>query len=230
MLNNAYSHRWLLLPLAALVSTAAYAAPSNFTATATVQNAITIIQDTPMNFGTIFATRSSTGAVAADETYSEKLTLSHTGAISSTHRTDGDAPKVLAMSGNPTAASFTVDDLPANANVAINIFDAAGNAFTNSALADANCNYDTAALATAANKIVLDADGDPTNGIFCLDVFTSNRTNLLTTGYALGFSVTTLTFNLGATLVSQAPTTNGLVRTYAAGAYSGEYGLEVIFP
>jgi len=120
--------------------------------------------------------------------------------------------------------------LPSNGSVKVVFSDAGGAAFTPAAtVAAADCNYDTSTAATTAHKIVLTNGADPTTAFFCVDVFTSNRTNLFTTGYALGFGVTTLTFDLGATLLAQSPLT-AITRTYQPGAYSGSFGMEVQFP
>jgi len=105
----------------------------------------------------------------------------------------------------------------------------------------ANCSYDTPALALDGGKIVLAlTGGDPTGtGFFCIDALTAEvaaapQTGLLPQGstgplgYPLPFNVTTLTFNLGATLVQQVPET-GAIRVYEEGDYTGKIGMEVIF-
>jgi hypothetical protein len=48
------------------------------------------------------------------------------------------------------------------------------------------------------------------------------------TGYTLGFGATSLSFNLGGTLVQQVPT-DGAQRNYEAGTYTGKIGMEVTF-
>lgn len=233
-----------LAALAALtgMTGVASAAPQLFTATATVQNAVTLSQTTPLSFGTVFATKSASIATAAI-TSSDKLTLSTAGAITRTAATTGTPPPVLSLVAG-TAGVYTAPGLPANATVKVTITNVTGDVITNSAdTANASCMFDTTAAAITATtglKIVLaHSAGDPLTGFFCVDAFTSDRAGLLGTGvaqgtggagYALGFGVTTLTFNLGATLVQQSPLTDSMQRTYEAGVYSGTVGMEVTFP
>jgi len=209
----------LLCAIAATLSGVAglaSAAPTLFTATATVQNAITINQVTALNFGTVFATTTVLGAVGADATYSNKLTLSSAGVVTATTGAAA-GPQVLSL-GGAVAGSYSAPGLPSNATVRV--------LFTN-----ASCLYDTPAAALAANKVALvHSSADPTIGFFCVDVFTSNRAGLFTVGgYALGVGVSTLTFDLGATLVTQAPIT-AITRTFATGTYTGTVGMEITFP
>ncbi len=208
------------------------AAPTQFTMTTTVQNAATLTQTTPMNFGTIFATSTAAGVAGVEDgTYSRKLTLLPAGTVAAETAEALVGPVVLALGGTPTAGAYSSPGLPPNATVKINLFTASDVAFTNAATpVAASCAYDTPALALAANKIVLANGADPSTAFFCLDVFTTNRTGLLGAGYALGFGVTDLTFNLGGTLVAQAPTTALLTRAYQAGTYTGSFGMEVSFP
>ncbi len=206
------------------------AAPTQFTATATVQNAATISQTTPMNFGTVFATSTAAPNAAADEDYSRKLTMLPAGTVSAETAPGTAGPTILALGGTPAAGGYSSPGLPPNATVKINLFTAADTAFTNvTDVTLTQCAYDTPAAAQAASKIVLINGADPTTAFFCVDAFTTNRTGLLSTGYALGFGITDLTFNLGATLVAQAPLT-GSTRLFQAGAYTGSFGMEVSFP
>ena len=229
MKTRALKLAFLASTLAGLTGTTV-AAPTLFTATATVQNAITITQTTPLNFGTIFATGTATGIAVPLTTQSEKLTLSSANVFSKTDASTGTVPKVLSFGGS-TVGSYSAPGLPSNGTVSITLTDSNGAAFTNAASAAlAGCMYDTSAAAITANKIALVNGADPTTAFFCVDAFTTNRTALIGAGYALGFGVTTLTFDLGATLVQQTPTTVGTTRTYQTGAYTGSFGMEVAFP
>lgn len=227
------TRKMLLLPaLVAGIGFAGSAAAQQFDVTATVQNAVTLTEVTPLNFGTVFATTSSVGAVAADETYSSKLTLSPAGVLTATAASAGTPGPVLSL-GGATAGQYSAPGLPSNSTVRVVFTNADDLAVTPAAsVALAECAFDTPTAALAGNKVVLtNSVGDPTIGFFCVDVFTSNRTGLFTpTGYALGFGITTLTFDLGATLVSQAPVTASLTRTFEAGTYEGTLGMEVQFP
>lgn len=231
-MNITHQKRLLLATL--LAGTAGFtglASAQQFPMTATIQNAVTLTEVTPLNFGTVFATVTATGVAGVeDATYSNKLTLSAAGVTSATEETNGGG-QVLSL-GGAAAGQYSAPGLPSNSTVRVVFRNADDLAVTNSAsVAAAACTYDTPALALAASKVVLtNSVGDPTIAFFCVDVFTTNRTNLLTTGYAVGFGVTTLTFDLGATLVAQAPTTTGLTRTFEAGTYTGSLGMEVQFP
>lgn len=220
----------MIVGLASIAGTAS-AAPTQFTATATVQNAVTITEVTGLDFGTVFATGTATGIAVPLTTQSEKLTLSSAGVVTITNASTGTVPKILSLGGTQVG-QYSAPGLPANGTVKIDLYDSNDVAFTNAATAAAsNCMYDTPADAITANKVVLTNGADPTTAFFCVDAFTSNRLQLVEgTGYALGFGVTTLTFDLGATLVAQTPTGVGTVRTFQPGAYSGTFGMEVAFP
>ncbi|OYY95330.1 MAG: hypothetical protein B7Y41_02160 [Hydrogenophilales bacterium 28-61-23] len=132
--------------------------------------------------------------------------------------------------------------MPANSTVKVTITNVTGDVITNAATtAAASCLFDTSAAAITATtglKIAMThSAGDPNTGFFCADAFVSDRTGILGTGvlqatggagYALGFGITTLTFNLGAALVQQVHST--APATYEAGVYTGQVGLEVSFP
>lgn len=238
--------------LAGVAGTAA-AAPTLFDATATVQNAVTITQTTPLTFGTVFVAKSpavSAGATAhtVAAPLSNKLILSPAGVVTQGVLVAG-AP-MLSL-GSATAGTYSVPGLPASSKVGIIVTNAtATGTFANAADAvSAACGYDTAAAALTAGKITLSLAGaDPTTtGFFCIGALTAavgatdvTATLLPTatfasppvptaaTGYTLGFGATSLTFNLGATLVQQVPTT-GSIRTYEAGSYTGKIGMEVTF-
>lgn len=225
--------------------TAVHAAPTLFTATATVQNAVNISQTTALNFGDVFASKTNTGATAdnVDATASHKLTLSPTGTMTLTQQTfswanPANAPGPLFAMGGHSAGVFTAPGVPSGAVVQVEITNANGNLINNAPnTAQAECVYDTTTAALNANKIILTASGDPNAGFFCLDAFTSNLTGLIgtgptqtTAGYTIPFATTTLNFNLGATLVMQAVQGNGVgPRLYSAAPYSGQFGLEVVF-
>lgn len=233
----------------------AVAAPQLFDVTATVQNAVTMTQVTPLTFGTVFVSKSAAVSAAATATtaapLSNKLILSPAGTVTQGVSVAGNPMLSL---GGATAGSYTVPGLPASAKVGLIITNATGNPisptiFANAATAvNANCGYDNATAALAAGKITLSLTGaDPaTTGFFCIDALTAAvgatdaTATLLPTqaalggvgaaasGYTLGFGATSLAFNLGGTLVQQVPLT-APVRTYEAGAYSGKIGMEVTF-
>jgi hypothetical protein len=220
----------MIVGLASIAGTAS-AAPTQFTATATVQNAVTITEVNGLDFGTVFATTTGVGAIAArDATYAEKLVLSETGTAAVTNAAAlALAPKLVTLGGTQVG-QYSAPGIPSNGKVKVSFFDAGDTAFSPAAtVAAADCNYDTPSAAKTAHKIVLENGADPTTGFFCVDVFTTNRALLLTTGYTVGFGVTTLTFDLGATLIGQSPLT-AVTRTYQPGPYSGSFGMEVTFP
>jgi len=222
----------------ALSSVAGVAAAQTFTATATVQNAVTILEDVELNFGTLFATSTALGLAlgAADNTYSQKLTLTPAGVISVATPGANAGPAIQSL-GGALAGTYRAPGLPSNASVIVAIMDNddVQADFANAAtVAGAECVYDTPEDARLDGRIVMSNDiGDPTIGFFCIDMFTSNRAQLLDaaggTGYALGFGVTELTFNLGATLVAQTPAT-AITRSYEAGTYTASFDMEVRFP
>ena len=254
------SARKSLLAVAIVVALAgvagsASAAPTLFDATATVQNAVTITQTTPISFGTVFATKSAVLSAAASATtaapLSNKLILSPAGAVT---------PGVAVAGGNPmlslggaAAGVYTIPGLPSGAKIALVLTNATGVAMINSAGAvNANCGYENPTASLAAGKITLSlTGGDPTStGFFCVDALTASVAGVdlaagtllptstafgtaataNTTGYTLGFGATSVTFNLGGTLVQQVPvTTAATPRTYEAGSYTGKIGLEVTF-
>ncbi len=233
--------KFALTALAALAAGGAVAAPQTFTATATVQNAVTLTQTTPMNFGTVFATATSAGA-AADATFSQRLSLTPTGAATAANLAAGGTtlPGKLLSLGGGVAGVFTAPGLPSNGTVGVRLTDSDNvvgfvNAVDAAAVTAASCVYDTPALAIAAGQVVLANGADPSVAFFCVNGFTSNRLNLLgdtlvpATGYGLGFGVSALTFNLGASLITQAPA-DGVKRLYQPGAYTGTFGMEVVFP
>lgn len=218
------------------IYTGAQAAPTLFTATATVQNAVTISQTTALNFGNVFATKTNTGQSGVNNTASNKLTLSPTGTVTPVSNTfswspASNAPGPLLSLGGHAAGVFSAT-VPSGALVQVEITNADGNLIDNAAsAANAECAYDNTGAALSANKIILTST--PTAAFFCLDAFTSNVPNLIGTGpsqTATGHTTTstTLTFNLGATLVMQAVAT-GSSRQYSAGAHTGQFGLEVVF-
>ena len=241
--------KFALTALAALAAGGAVAAPQTFTATATVQNAVTLTQTTPMNFGTVFATATGLGAAtAADPTFSQTLTLTSAGAVSASNKatfppnalpTTSLPGKLLSLAGG-VAGVYTAPGLPSNGNVGVRLTDSDNakafvNAVDAAAVVAAACTYDTPAAAIADGQVVLVNGADPSVAFFCVNGFTSNRINLLgdtgvpATGYGLGFGVTALTFNLGASLITQAPL-DGTKRLYQPGAYTGTFGMEVVFP
>ncbi len=235
----------------------ASAAPTLFDATATVQNAVTITEVTPLSFGTVFVTKSAavSAGAAADATVaaplSNKLILSPAGVVSQGTLVTG-AP-MLSL-GSATAGSYSVPGLPASSKVGLIITNATAtgtfaNATHSTGGTNSSCGYATPALALAGGKLVLSLTGaDPTTtGFFCIDALTATvgatdvTSTLLptatfvaspvataATGYTLGFGATSLSFNLGATLVQQVPTT-GSQRNYEAGIYTGKVGMEVTF-
>ena len=240
------------------VAAAVSAAPTLFDATATVQTAVTITEVTPLTFGTVFVTKSAaTNALASTNTgaapLSNKLILSPAGTVSK--GTDVAGAPMLSL-GSAVAGSYNIPGLPATSKIGLDITNAtAEGTFANAAHStggtNSSCGYNTPTAALSAGKIVLSiAGGDPaTTGFFCLDALTatSGATDITTTllptatfasppvptaatGFTLPFGATSLAFNLGGTLVQQAPHDAASVqRTYQAGTYSGKIGMEVVF-
>lgn len=231
MKNNARKIALLSAIAAGVAGMAGTASAQQFSIGATVQNAITLTQTTPLDFGTIFATTTATGTAGPlTATASEKLTLSPAGAVTLTAG-GADGGSILSLLPG-TAGAYSAPGLPGNSTVLVSFLTAADTAFTPAGtVAAAACVYDTPAAAITASKIVLqNTITDPTLGFFCVDVFTSNRTGLFAGGYSLGFGVTELTFNLGATIVAQAPATLAMQRNFQPGTYTGSFGMEVSFP
>ncbi len=232
----------------------ASAAPTLFDATATVQNAVTISQTTPMTFGTVFVSKSAAVSAAASTSVvvaaplSNKLVLSPAGTVSQGALVAG-AP-MLSL-GGATAGTYSVPGLPSGSKVGLIITNAtAAGTFRNAGSStNAACHYENPAAALADGKIALSlVGGDPaTTGFFCLDALTATvgatdvTATLLPTatfvavpvvsaasGYTLGFGATSLAFNLGGSLVQQVPSAL-LQRTYEVGTYTGKIGIEVTF-
>jgi hypothetical protein len=243
----------MIVGLASVAGSAA-AAPTLFDASATVQSAVAITNPTPLTFGTVFATTSAVVSTAATvkadaAPLSNKITMTPAGVLSGGNSVAAaTAAPILVLSGSAPGV-VTIPTLPAGAKIKILLSNIDGVATINATDAtNSSCGYATPALARAAGKVVLQLSaGDPNaTGFFCLDAFTAavgatalSAGTLLptstafgaaatdnTTGYTLPFGVTALTFNLGATLVQQVPTT-GATRTYETGSYTGKIGMEV---
>jgi outer membrane lipoprotein SlyB len=219
-----------------LASLAGTATAQQFTATATVQNAVTITQTTALAFGTVFASLTSADA-APGATSADKLTLAPlTGAITRTPAVTAatDVAATVISLGGGVAGVFTAPNLPSNGKVQVIINDADGDEITNAAsIAAAECAFDDLTDAEAADKVILKNSDDVGAAFFCVDAFTNDKdANLFsTTGYSLGFGITTLSFNLGATLVQQAVTGAAVDQLpYNPGLYSGVFEMEVAFP
>ena len=180
--------KFALTALAALAAGGAVAAPQTFTATATVQNAVTLTQTTPMNFGTVFATATGLGAAtAADPNFSQTLTLTSAGAVSASNKatfppdafpTTSLPGKLLSLAGG-VAGVYTAPGLPSNGKVGVRLTDSDNaKAFVNAVDAvAAACTYDTPAAAIADGQVVLVNGADPSVAFFCVNGFTSNQQN-----------------------------------------------------
>jgi len=225
-----------------LASIAGPATAQQFTISATVQNAVTILPVTPLNFGTVFAT--STGTASGAISDSSKLTINaNTGVV--TAAKGADAPAIVSL-GGATPGSFTIPNLPIGSSIYIDLQDSGGNSITNAATGTAatalTCSYADPAAAIVAKKIVLTAGGPGAgdfDAFFCVDRFTAfigtaDQTEALLqqvavagTGYAVpGVSAGTVAFTLGASLVGSA---SGAVVPFGTGAYSGNFNMEVNF-
>lgn len=213
--------------IAGLAGMAGTISAQTFTATATVQNAVTINQVTPLSFGTVFATTTAAGSASADETYSSKLTLTDAGTASAATAQANVGPNLLSL-GGATAGQFAAPGLPLNSSVSLVFKNAAAATHTNATVTLAECPFTLASDAAPTKIVMTHSSNDPSLGFFCVDAFTTNRTNLIGAGYTLPFGVTELTFNLGATLVAQAPLT-GAARTFEAGVYTGSFEMEISF-
>ena len=229
--------KFALTALAALTAVGAAAAPQTFTASATVQNAVSLTNTTPLNFGTIFATKTLVGTsgtgIAAD---SNHIVLTPTGTASVTPGTG--TPKTLYMTG-ALPGVFTVPGLPQGAVIVLNFYAVGGaTPITLAASGAGTCGgalVTNASSASAGGKIVLapalGSSSDPNAGYFCVDSFVTDKTNLTTTGYTVLFADTTLfTFKLGADLITSVPAAaSTTAQSFAAGAYSGSFGMDITF-
>ena len=228
-----------ILVLSGMASIAA-AAPQTFPVTATVQNAITLSNTTPMTFGTVFATRTASNSAPA-AAMASKLDLSAAGVTTVGATAVPAAPVILSLVGG-TAGVFTAPGLPTGGLVKVTITNVTGDVINNAAnSAAATCSFDTAAAAITATtglKIAMThSAGDPNTGFFCVDAFVSNKTGLVGTGATQatnggGYTILfadggVLTFSLGATLVQQVHSTTP--KNYEAGVYTGTIGLEASF-
>jgi hypothetical protein len=240
----------MIVGLASVAGSAA-AAPTAMDATATVQNAVTITQTTPLNFGTVFATSGTAASAAANATtaapISNKLVLAPTGGVTAANGTS--TIRILSIGGTPTAGVYSIPALPQSSKVAVLLTTSTGVAVVNSPnTTSANCGFENPTAALAAGKIALSLTGSnpASTAFFCLDTLTASvggaavaagellqtstalaATSTAATGYTLGFGLSALTFNLGATLVQQVPLTG--TRAYEVGAYTGTVGMEVTF-
>ena len=225
-----------ILALSGMASIAA-AANQPFPVTATVQNAITLTNPTPMTFGTVFATKTASNATLGAGK-SNKIILSNAGVTNTGTTAVPAAPALLSLVGG-TAGTFTAPNMPTGGVVKVTVKNNAATpiVITNADIpANAECFVDTATDALTAGKIVMThSAGDPTTGFFCVDAFESNKSGLIqtgaqaaSTGYIMLFAdAGTLTFNLGATLVQQVHSTTQ--RNYEAGVYTGTSNLEASF-
>lgn len=211
-------------------------AAQEFTISANVTNAVSITQNTALNFGTLFATVTGVGG---DGTFSQVVTLAPNGTVTP-ETAVASAPAVVYL-GSATAGNYTIPGLPINSKVYITLQDSNGEAITNTTtVASMECSYADAAAAIADKRIVLTAGG-PGNGnfsgFFCVDGFVASiggtpSAVLLDpagTGYTVpGASLGNVTFTLGASVVPQAVPT-GDAAEFEQAAYSGVFNMEVGF-
>ena len=229
--------KFALTALAALTAAGAAAAPQTFTASATVQNAVSVTNTTPLNFGTIFATKTIVGTagtgIAAD---SNHIVLTPTGTASVTAGTG--TPKTLYMTG-ATPGVYTVPGLPQGAQIGVNFYPVGSStAIATVASLAGTCGGGTITNASSAitgGSIVLSpalgSSSDPSAGYLCVTSFTTDTTGLTAGPYTVQYADTTLfTFKLGADLITSAPAVaSATAQTFASGAYSGSFGMDITF-
>ena len=202
-------------------------AAETFTATATVQNALTVVKVNDMALGTIFATTASSGV-------NRYMTLGSDGTMGSSL---GDASLTLIGLGGHSVAQASIA-VGSTADVTVTLPDAEpGTAITGIAA-------DTAELAQLPDVVWVDV-ADPDVAKFQLINFTVGNVGGGTagancssvdddSGAAPGtvnlctltptFGSTSLTFDMGATIVTDTLATGATRNTYAASsAYDGNF-------
>ncbi|MFC1750715.1 hypothetical protein ACFL2V_18145, partial [Pseudomonadota bacterium] len=191
-----------------------------FNATATVQNALTVVNAADMNLGTVFATTASTTAYRV-------MTLAADGTMGSS---SGDASLTLLGLGGQAAASATVAvgtntaftvTLP-TAEISAAGLDGTSNIATIQGLTD-QIEVAAADPAVARFQLLNFTVGSVTSGTAsanCIDLTDSVGTCTLTPD----FGVSSVGFNVGATIMTDVDSAGaGDQDTYQAAAYSGTF-------
>lgn len=191
------------------------AAATEFTASATVQNTLTVTNVADMNLGTLFATSASTGAYKAITLGTDGSMGSPAGHADITLLTLGGASAAQASVavGNTTPFTVTLPDADAT-------LDAGGVEATNSPDAAAETIYVRLGdPAVARFQLVNFRAGAPTGGTAAAGCASGN-TCVLTPS----FGSTEVTFSVGATVVTDVNTESTAGRvTYEAGTYTGTF-------
>ena len=221
-------HAWKMLLLSSVISgLAGSASAETFDIKGTVQKAVALTKVTDLNFGTVFTTSpDSAAAVAANVS---TLLMSPAGVVTQTKGSAATSPPLIQMVAG-TPGSYSSAALPAGSTVWIKLAhpDDPDTAIDPASATPDTCDYPKASDAMTARRITLSQNDF--SGFFCVDKFTSDRVGLLDDGvkYSIG-AATTLTFKIGASLLTQANTTIDPSFTYLEGAYTGTYIMEVNF-
>ena len=195
----------------------------------TVQKAIALTKVTDLDFGTIFTT-SPTESIGTNEENSSKLVLSNTGTVTFDIGSNGP---VLSQLVPGTPGSYTSAAIPAGSSVWVKLFNPASPTIERLAVSASptTCNYADAAEAVTNGRFVL-SNGN-FSGFFCVDTLTSNRTGIFATTagtapakFSIG-AATLFTFDLGATLITQANV--NVPETFIEGPYTGSFIMELNF-
>ena len=195
------------------------AAAETFTATATVQNALTVVKVSDMALGTIFAT-------TASDAVNRYMTLGDDGTMGSSL---GDASLTLIGLGGHSVAQATIA-VGSTAAVTVTLPDAE--------LTAALDGSDAALLTAVTDKVwvdVADPDvakfqlvnftvGNVTGGTAGAECATIGTDGVATCTLTPGFGSTSLAFDMGATIVTDTLATGATRNTYAASAaYDGNF-------
>lgn len=195
--------------LAASISLFAFNATAvenvSFNGTVTVQNAFTLTNDTPLNFGTLRANADTSAATEAT------LTLSPNSTAASVIANGTDATIAELVKGEP--ATFTVSGVSAFAFLTFNIDDAVGNITSVSPVPTG------AAFFKVSDPSIRVLTGGNANTTLDLTDLTIPAGQLQVDGAGEA------TFSLGATLTTSNNTDDTTTTDYIDGDYSGTFTL-----
>ncbi len=201
----------LAVGVAGLLVVGNVAAQTVSTMEATVQNTLDVVEVTPINFGTIFAVQSSTAVGEIEFAPDGDVTVTANG-IQLDHF-GGNVPGVFEIpnvtSGQTLGVRF---QLPGTTT---DIDDA-------SAETCGNATRPTSAGITAPVLRLGGTGGDPGVARFCVGNFTTDPAGLGDGNYTVPFGVTTVEFNVGASLYTE----HGHATTqfdYQEGLYTGSF-------
>ncbi|MFT7356139.1 MAG: hypothetical protein ACI92T_003191 [Pseudoalteromonas distincta] len=204
-MNKIFTKAALAASMAALSFGAVAVENVSFNGTVTVQNAFTLTNDTPLNFGTLRANADTAAATEAT------LTLSPNSTAASVIANGTGATIAELVKGEP--ATFTVSGVSAFAFLTFNIDDAEGNITSVSPVPTG------AAFFKVSDPSIRVLTGGNANTTLDLTDLTIPAGQLQVDGTGAA------TFSLGATLTTSNNTDDTTTSDYIDGDYSGTFAL-----